>query len=56
MKMMRKPALPEAILLVLAGYFTFRDLGTFPAAWEDDSIFMLTARMLADGKGYLHHS
>ena len=52
MKMMRKPALPEAILLVLAGYFTFRELGTFPAAWEDDSIFMLTARMLADGKGY----
>ena len=52
MKILKKVAPPELILVSLAVYFTFRELGTFPAAWEDDSIFMLTARTLADGKGY----
>lgn len=43
---------PEIFLTSVALYFYVRELGTFPSAWEDDSIFMLVARMLADGNGY----
>jgi|GEM_PF-835886 len=44
--------LPEIGLTALALFFALRELGTFPAAWEDDGLFMLTARTLADGGGY----
>jgi 4-amino-4-deoxy-L-arabinose transferase-like glycosyltransferase len=44
--------LPELFLVFIASFFFLRELGTFPSAWEDDSIFMLVARMLADGHGY----
>lgn len=43
---------PELLLTSVALFFFLRELGTFPSAWEDDSIFMLVARMLADGHGY----
>ena len=33
-------------------FFFTRELGTFPAAWADDSLFMIVARSIADGKGY----
>ncbi|PIR50204.1 hypothetical protein COU79_00700 [Candidatus Peregrinibacteria bacterium CG10_big_fil_rev_8_21_14_0_10_54_7] len=44
--------LPELLLLLLGGYFCLRELGTFPAAWTDDSLFMIVARQVADGRGY----
>lgn len=40
-------------LIAMALFFACRELGTFPAAWEDDSIFMLVARMVAEGRGYV---
>ncbi|MEI8230761.1 MAG: glycosyltransferase family 39 protein [Candidatus Peregrinibacteria bacterium] len=45
--------LPEALLGCLLGYFTLRSLGTFPAAWADDSLFMIVAKMVALGRGYV---
>ena len=33
-------------------FFFTRELGTFPAAWADDSLFMIVARSIAEGKGY----
>lgn len=51
--------LPEIGLLLLGGFFSLRELGTFPSAWTDDSLFMIVARQLAEGRGYtfpiLHH-
>ena len=52
MKNLQKILLLEMILILIALFFTYRELGTFPAAWEDDSIFMLVARMFAEGYGY----
>lgn len=43
---------PEIILSMLFGYFCFRELGSFPAAWADDSLFMIVAREIAAGRGY----
>lgn len=43
---------PEIALSTVSGYFIFRELGTFPAAWADDSLFMIVARELAAGRGY----
>lgn len=39
-------------LIGMALFFFTRELGTFPAAWADDSLFMIVARSLAEGKGY----
>lgn len=39
-------------LIGMALFFFPRELGTFPAAWADDSLFMIVARSLAEGKGY----
>lgn len=43
---------PEIALSTVSGYFVFRELGTFPAAWADDSLFMIVAREIAAGRGY----
>lgn len=43
---------PEVLLVLAGGYFFFRDLGAFPAAWADDSLFMIVARRFAEGQGY----
>lgn len=45
--------LPELALLLLGSFFALRELGTFPAAWSDDSLFMIVARQVAEGKGYV---
>lgn len=45
--------LPETFLVVLALFFALRELGTFPAPWEDDSLYMITAKMIASGQGYV---
>lgn len=45
--------LPEALILLAFGYFALRRLGTFPAVWADDGLFMIVAKMVAQGKGYV---
>lgn len=45
--------LPEAFLALIALFFFVRELGTFPAAWGDDSLFMIVAREFAEGRGYM---
>lgn len=44
--------LPELGLTALTLFFVFRELGTFPTAWSDDSLFMIVAKNLATGHGY----
>lgn len=44
--------LPECLLLAAFLFFALRHLGTFPAAWADDSLFMLVAKSVAQGHGY----
>ncbi|MFH1443840.1 MAG: glycosyltransferase family 39 protein [Candidatus Peregrinibacteria bacterium] len=44
--------LPEFLLFAVFLFFALRRLGTFPAAWADDSLFMLVAKNLAQGHGY----
>lgn len=44
--------LPELGLMLLGAFFCLRELGTFPAAWTDDSLFMIIARQVAQGEGY----
>lgn len=44
--------LPELGIGLLALFFAIRELGTFPAAWADDSLFMIVARNVAEGDGY----
>jgi len=43
---------PECLLLAAFLFFVLRHLGTFPAAWADDSLFMLVAKSVAQGHGY----
>lgn len=43
---------PEFGLAALTIFFSFRELATFPAAWEDSGIYTLVARSLAEGYGY----
>lgn len=45
--------LPEALIFCALGYFACRKLGSFPAAWADDSLFMIVAKMIAMGRGYV---
>lgn len=51
-KLFTQYRLPELGLILLGAYFCLRELGTFPAAWTDDSLFMIVARQLAEGRGY----
>ena len=44
--------LPEIALTIAALFFTYRELGTFPGAWLDEGLFIMTAKNLAAGKGY----
>lgn len=44
--------LPELLLAVVALYFFVRELGTFPAPWLDDSLFLILSRSVAEGYGY----
>ncbi len=39
-------------IALVALFFCFRELGTFPSAWLDDSLFMLVAQSLVRGEGY----
>lgn len=43
---------PEIALALAALFFAYRELGTFPGAWLDESLFIMTARNLAEGRGY----
>ncbi len=45
--------LPEILLVLLAGFFFFRELGTFPASWSDEGLFIIVAKMAAAGRGYV---
>ena len=49
---MKKKYLINTIIVVLALFFCFRELGTFPNAWLDDSLFMVAAQSLVHGNGY----
>ncbi len=44
---------PELLLSLLALYFAFRELGSFPEIWGDEGLFLVVARSLADGRGYV---
>lgn len=44
--------LPEALLIAVTLFFALRELGTFPAMWEDSGLYTLVARTLAEGGGY----
>jgi 4-amino-4-deoxy-L-arabinose transferase-like glycosyltransferase len=51
---------PEICLAVGILFFAFRELGTFPTIWEDEGLFSIVARSVAEGNGYalpiLHES
>ena len=44
--------LPEILLVLLALFFAFRELSTFPAVWADDGLFMIVAKSVSMGQGY----
>lgn len=44
--------LPECLLCTVFLFFALRRLGTFPAVWADDGLFMIVAKNLAQGHGY----
>lgn len=44
--------LPEGLLLATFLFFALRKLDTFPAVWADDGLFMIVAKMVAQGHGY----
>ncbi len=45
--------LPELLLLALLLFVSIRELGTYPAAWSDEGLFIIVAKMIAAGKGYV---
>ncbi len=47
-----KSWLPEFLIAVLAGYFFLRELGSFPAPWADEGLFIAVAKTVTLGKGY----
>ena len=49
---MNKNRLITTGIVALALFFCFRELGTFPSAWLDDSLFMLVAQSVVRGEGY----
>ncbi len=42
---------PEIGIGILALFFFCRELGTFPAAWLDDSLYMIAAKSIVAGNG-----
>ncbi len=44
--------LPELGITLLLAFFALRELGTFPAPWADEGLFLVVAKMMAGGKGY----
>lgn len=44
--------LPETGITLVALFFVYRELGTFPRAWLDEGLFIMTAKNLALGHGY----
>jgi 4-amino-4-deoxy-L-arabinose transferase-like glycosyltransferase len=44
--------LPECALGAFLLFVLLRELGTFPAVWADEGLFIIVAKMLAQGKGY----
>ena len=47
-----RSSLPELGIVLLLAFFALRELGTFPAPWADEGLFMIVAKMVAAGKGY----
>ncbi len=45
--------LPELAITAILLFFALRELGTFPAAWADEGLFLIVAKMIAAGKGYV---
>jgi 4-amino-4-deoxy-L-arabinose transferase-like glycosyltransferase len=43
---------PEFLIACIGAFFALRELGTFPEPWADDSLFMIVARNVAEGRGY----
>lgn len=43
---------PEAAIALIACFFFVRELGTFPASWADEGLFIVVAKMVAGGRGY----
>ncbi len=43
---------PELAIALIALFFTFRELGTFPRSWLDEGLFIMTAKWIAAGHGY----
>lgn len=43
---------PEFCISLIALIFMLRELGTFPASWADEGLFVIVAKMLAGGQGY----
>lgn len=44
--------LPETGIALVALAFMLRELGTFPASWADEGLFVIIAKMAAGGQGY----
>ena len=47
-----RTVLPEIGIAALLCFFALRELGTFPAPWADEGLFVTVAKMMATGKGY----
>ncbi len=45
--------LPELGIAALLVFFSVRELGTFPASWVDEGLFLIVAKMWALGHGYV---
>lgn len=43
---------PECCIVAVALFFALRELGTFPAAWQDSGLYTIVARSFAAGHGY----
>lgn len=44
---------PEAMLLLVAAFFVLRELDTFPQIWTDEGLYVIVARAIASGRGYV---
>ena len=44
--------LPESGIVLLFLFFALRELSSFPAAWADDSLYMIIAKRMAAGQGF----
>ncbi len=47
-----KNRLPELGITALLLFFSLRELGSFPASWADEGLFLTVAKMVALGRGY----